>query len=93
VCDENGNEGKDKLRRAFRLEDRGNPAGDACSCATHVRFRDHLREKYDLESEGRLGSSVAFPSKSPDQCTHPYISVPSTLSNMRSQLFFLSVAQ
>jgi len=38
---------------AFRLEDRGNPVGNGCSCVTQVRFGDHLGEK--LISRVRVG--------------------------------------
>ena len=55
MCNENDNERKDKLRRAFRPKDRESPVEDDCSCATHVRFGGHLGEQ-----NGRLGSSVAL---------------------------------
>jgi hypothetical protein len=54
VCREDENDGKDLLRRALGLKDQGNPVGDNCSCAAHVRFRGHFVECDGLKS-GTLG--------------------------------------
>jgi hypothetical protein len=52
VCNENGNEARGRLRRAFGQEDRGSPVGDDRSSATDVRFADQLGERDDFESQG-----------------------------------------